>query len=89
MNNKKEISLLKFEEAMSELDSIIEKLESSETTLMLEESVDLYKRGTLLSKHCKNMLDKAKQEVKVLTKNSDGTLEEVSFTNEEDGNNNV
>lgn len=89
MKSKKDISLLKFEEAMSELEGIIEKLEGGETTLMLEESVHLYKRGILLSQHCKNLLEKAQQEVKVLTKNAEGTLEEISFKREENGTNNV
>ena len=77
-----DISKLKFEEAMSELENIIGKLEGGESSLTLEESVELYKRGILLSQHCKQTLQQAQQEVNILTKNQSGELEEVSFIGE-------
>ncbi|HZJ83503.1 MAG TPA: exodeoxyribonuclease VII small subunit [Clostridia bacterium] len=89
MTDKKDISLLKFEEAMIELEDIIKKLEGRNDNLMLEESVDLYKRGTLLSKHCKTMLQNAQQEVNILTKNQDGELQEISFVEKENGTSHV
>ncbi|NLI60618.1 MAG: exodeoxyribonuclease VII small subunit [Clostridiales bacterium] len=76
------ISSLKFEEAIVELENIIHRLESGDSSLTLEETVDLYKRGILLSQHCKEKLEKAQQEIKILTKNEDGDLEEITFIEE-------
>lgn len=78
----KDISVLNFEEAIAELEDIIEKLEERESSLTLEEAVELYRRGILLSQHCKQKLEKAQQEINILTKNKDGELEEISFVEE-------
>lgn len=59
-----------FEEAYEELVQVIEKLESGE--LMLEESVELYERGSRLSARCQQLLDNA--ELRISTLESDGTL---------------
>ena len=56
--NDNGISELKFEEAMEELETIIDRLEGGEPTLTLEESLELYKRGVLLSQHCKQAFTK-------------------------------
>lgn len=77
--NESEISSLKFEVAVKELEAIIGKLESGETSITLEESVDLYKRGILLSQHCKEIIQKAEQEINVLTKKQSGELAEEPF----------
>ncbi|MFY9177710.1 MAG: exodeoxyribonuclease VII small subunit [Caldicoprobacterales bacterium] len=79
---EKSITSLNFEEAIAELEEIIEKLESQESDLTLEEAVELYKRGILLSQHCNQILEKAQQEIKILTKNQNGELEEISFVEE-------
>ena len=78
----KKTSSLKFEEAIAELEDIIDKLEGGEPSLTLEESVELYKRGILLSQHCKQKLKKAQQDINILTKNENGELEEISFIEE-------
>lgn len=79
------ISSLKFEDAMKELEIIVDRLEGGESPLTLEESVELYKRGVFLSQHCKKTLQQAQQEIKILTKNLDGNLEEVPFQQENHG----
>ena len=43
-----------FEDALKQLESIVEQLESQEITL--EDSVKLYERGIELSKLCNNVL---------------------------------
>ncbi len=86
ISNDKDVSKLTFEEAILELESIVHKLEGGEPSLTLEESVELYKRGILLSEHCKQALQKAQREINILVKNQDGELEEVSFIGEKDGN---
>ncbi|NLJ41671.1 MAG: exodeoxyribonuclease VII small subunit [Clostridiales bacterium] len=85
MGNEVGISKLKFEEAITELEMIIEKIEGSEIPLTLEESVELYKRGVLLSQHCKQILDLAHREINILTKNQDEELEEIPFQDEDYG----
>ena len=52
---------MKFEEALNELASINEKLESSD--LSLEDSVKLFKEGLELTKFCQKKLEDAKQEI--------------------------
>ncbi len=47
-----------FENSMKRLDEIVQKLESGK--LSLEESIALYKEGSVLAESCKNALDAAK-----------------------------
>ena len=68
---------------MGELESIIDKLEGGEPSLTLEESLELYKRGVLLSQHCKQTLQRAQQEINILTKSLDGNLAEIPFKEED------
>lgn len=48
---------LSFEKALSRLETIVEKLDDE--SLSLEESIDLYEEGILLSKQCTETLEKA------------------------------
>ena len=50
-----------FENSMKRLDEIVQKLESGK--LSLEESIALYKEGSVLAESCKNALDAAKLSV--------------------------
>jgi exodeoxyribonuclease VII small subunit len=61
---QKEVSSLKYEEAVAELDQIIEQLE--EGNLPLENTLVLYERGQALSKHCADLLDKAELKIRTL-----------------------
>ena len=55
-----------FEEAMKELDTIVQKLE--EGNIELEEALQTYKRGIELSQICHNKLQNAEEQLtKVLT----------------------
>lgn len=58
-----------FETSLEELETLVEALESGE--LSLAESLDRFKRGVVLSKHCHEMLDKARQEVESLSRPDD------------------
>ena len=51
-----EVSALSFEQAVAELDSIIQRLEAGQ--IDLEEAVNVYSRGTELSRHCSTLLDR-------------------------------
>jgi exodeoxyribonuclease VII small subunit len=54
-----------FEERLQRLQEIVAGLESG--ALPLEESVALYKEGLTLSKRCKEQLEKARNEVRLLS----------------------
>lgn len=66
-----------FETRLTRLQDIVEQLEAGD--LPLEDGVKLFKEGIGLAKSCREQLDKAKNEVKVLV---DGALKE--FQSEED-----
>jgi exodeoxyribonuclease VII small subunit len=53
-----------FEEQLSELEKVVEKLERGDLTL--EENVDLFERGVTLSNECKKALASAESRIQVL-----------------------
>jgi exodeoxyribonuclease VII small subunit len=53
-----------FEDAMAELERLVEQMEAGE--LPLEASVAAYKRGSELVKYCTGQLEKVENQVKVL-----------------------
>ncbi len=55
---------MKFEDKIKELDSIVAKLESGECGL--DESIELYEKGSKLSLECKKILEDAKQKLEQL-----------------------
>lgn len=66
-----------FEQSITELEEIVGKLEKGE--LSLEESIDYFQRGVLLSKDCSKKLDEIEKKVTILIDNQDGELVEDSF----------
>ena len=66
-----------FEKNIQELETIVRKLEDGE--LPLEEGVELFKKGMNLSKFCREQLEKARYEVRILS-------EELGTGEEEDKN---
>ncbi|WP_278925557.1 exodeoxyribonuclease VII small subunit [Staphylococcus auricularis] len=72
MTNKENQS---FEEMMSELENIVQKLDNE--TVSLEESLELYQRGMKLSASCEDTLKNAEKKVNEMIKNEDEE-EEVS-----------
>ena len=61
MGKSREPESLDFEASLTELESIVSKLENSQ--LSLQESLQLYKRGELLSKRCNQLLDEAELQI--------------------------
>ena len=53
-----------FEKALAELESIVAKMEDGD--LSLEQSLAAHKRGLELAKQCRERLDSAQQQVRVL-----------------------
>lgn len=72
MSDTNDISL-SFEEALRELQTIVNQLEEGELTL--EESLALYERGQALSKTCQKYLEEAHLRVEALTE--DGEIIEI------------
>lgn len=70
MANKKEIT---FEQAVSELQSVVEKLEAGKVAL--EDALALYERGVELVKICNDRLDTAQQRVSAVRTGTEPTLE--------------
>ena len=66
-NNEIRIEQLPYEEALSQLEEIVETLESKELTL--EKSVDLFERGQLLVKYCSKLLDQTELKVQQVIEN--------------------
>lgn len=56
-----------FEEALEELEQIVQSMEDD--VLSLEESLKAYERGVLLTKVCQEKLDAANQQIQVLQNN--------------------
>ncbi|MCL4220719.1 MAG: exodeoxyribonuclease VII small subunit [Phycisphaerales bacterium] len=55
---------LSYEQAVEELEAIVERIESGEASL--EESMKLYERGTKLLRRCRGVLDQAEQKLSEL-----------------------
>jgi exodeoxyribonuclease VII small subunit len=71
---------IKFEEALSKLEGIVEKLESGE--LSLEESLSAFEEGIRLSRLCSKQLDAAEKKIEILLKGEDGQLHREDFGTE-------
>ena len=59
-----------FEDALSRLETLVDKMESGEGTL--EQSLDWFEEGMSLIKSCRQELESAEQKVKELIKNTEG-----------------
>ena len=62
--SKKEDKLPDFEKALTELESLVEQLESGD--LNLDQSLQQFKRGVELTRHCQGVLEQAQQTVEKL-----------------------
>lgn len=71
---------LTFREAMGELNSIVEALESN--TLELEESLRKYERGVALLRYLKSSLADAQQKVEVLMGELDTNIDDAQTDSE-------
>jgi exodeoxyribonuclease VII small subunit len=69
-----------FEQAMKELEKIVEELESGE--LPLEKALKKFEEGMALSGFCSKMLDETDARITILVSSPDGTLEKQAFTDE-------
>jgi exodeoxyribonuclease VII small subunit len=61
MTDTPDIDALSFEDALKELERIVQTLESGQAPL--EESISVYERGALLKAHCEKKLEAARLRV--------------------------
>ncbi len=61
---EKPVEEMTYEEAVKELEGIIQSLEGNSGTL--EDMIRLFERGQVLGKHCLNLLDKAELRIQTL-----------------------
>ena len=61
MSETREITELSFEEAVAELERIVEQLERGDVAL--DKSIEIYERGEALKAHCENLLSAAEKRI--------------------------
>jgi exodeoxyribonuclease VII small subunit len=71
------MSELSFEEALKELEKIVEKLDKG--GLPLNESLDLFEKGVKLARFLREELEKAEKKIEILLKNSKGEVKAQPF----------
>ena len=71
-----------FENAMTELEGIVKKLELG--SLTLDESLGAFENAVGLIKLCNEKLENAKRQVKVLVEGEDGSITDKPFDTAED-----
>ena len=64
------IQKMAFEEALTALEQIVGKLESGEVSL--EDSIEIYTRGTQLKRHCQDKLKDAQARIEKITVSDGG-----------------
>lgn len=78
MTKTPEIETLTFENAMEELEKIVQKLEAGQDTL--EHSISLYERGMVLKKVCEKKLDDAILKIEKVQLDASGTAHGTAET---------
>lgn len=66
-----------FEDAMTELEDIVEKLEKGE--LPIEESIEYFQKGVELSRYCNKKLDEIERKITLLIEDEKGDIKEEVF----------
>ena len=69
-NIPEDINKLSFENALAELEEIVDSLESG--SVDLEKSIEYYTRGSMLKLHCQKKLDEAVLKLEEMKVSSDG-----------------
>jgi len=67
-----EVKAMTFEAALEALEEIVQKLDSGQVSL--EDSIDIYTRGTQLKRHCEAKLRSAKERVDKIVVGSGGAV---------------
>ncbi len=72
---------LSFEQALGELETIVQNLESGKAPL--EDSIKSYERGIALKQQCEKKLREAQEKIEKITITPDGQLATAPFTGNE------
>ena len=64
-NQKENIDELTFEETITRLTDIVDRIEQGQ--IPLQESLDQYEKGMALIKHCRTILQEAEQRIEKIT----------------------
>lgn len=67
-----DIKAMTFEQALAALESIVQKLEAGQVSL--EDSIEIYTRGTQLRQYCEAKLQDAEARIRKITTGPDGSL---------------
>ncbi len=73
----KPVKEMSFEDALRELETIVEKLERGDAPL--EDSINIYERGAVLKAHCEAKLKDAQLKVEKIVLKSDGSTKTAPF----------
>lgn len=73
----------KFEDALSRLEEIVQKMEAGD--LSLDESLKAFEEGIKLVRLCSKKLEETERRIELLMKNEQGEPVLVPFPQEEDG----
>ncbi|TPD57958.1 exodeoxyribonuclease VII small subunit [Emcibacter nanhaiensis] len=72
MELPEDIRAMNFEDALSALEQIVQNLESGDVSL--ENSIEIYTRGTQLRQHCDEKLKDASERIEKITRQQSGAL---------------
>ncbi len=72
-----DIAAMSFEDALKALEEIVARLESGDVSL--EESIEIYARGTWLKRHCEDKLQRAEARIEKITSDEAGTVTAEAF----------
>ena len=75
----KHLQEFRFEEAIADLQQVVEQLESGD--LSLEDSLAAFEKGVGLVRYCNQKLSEVEQKVELLVKDKEGQLQLKSFGN--------
>jgi exodeoxyribonuclease VII small subunit len=75
-------SIKDFEAAITELESVVKKLEEGD--LPLEQSLALYERGVQLSRFCHARLEEAEHRIEILSERGELKLAPASLTTDDE-----
>jgi exodeoxyribonuclease VII small subunit len=67
-----DIGAMSFEDALSELEQIVRRLEGGQ--VRLDDAIQSYERGALLKRHCEQKLNEAQQRVDRIVVGADGSV---------------
>jgi len=73
MTEPADIASLSFEQALAELEGIVQELESGQAPL--ERSIEMYERGARLKAHCESRLEAARLKVEKIVVGPQGAAE--------------